>query len=47
MKWLNVEDEKEQSSPISVLDFPYNEEGGSSPFTIRASRIKGIFFDLI
>ncbi|GMH09432.1 hypothetical protein Nepgr_011273 [Nepenthes gracilis] len=32
-KWGNVE-EKEQSSPVSVLDFPDdNEEGISSPFT--------------
>ncbi|KNA15962.1 hypothetical protein SOVF_093640 [Spinacia oleracea] len=40
--WFNEEVEKEQSSPISVLDFPYNnEEEGSSPFTLRVSRLKG------
>ncbi|XP_021735919.1 uncharacterized protein LOC110702507 [Chenopodium quinoa] len=39
--WFNEESEKEQSSPISVLDFPYNDEGGSSPFTLRVSRLKG------
>lgn len=39
--WFNEEAEKEQSSPVSVLDFPYNDEGGSSPFTLKASRLKG------
>lgn len=43
--WFNEEVEKEQSSPISVLDFPYNnEEEGSSPFTLRVSRLKGTIY---
>ena len=39
---FNEEAEKEQSSPVSVLDFPYDhDDGDSSPFTLRVSRLKG------
>ncbi|KAL9242846.1 hypothetical protein vseg_016805 [Gypsophila vaccaria] len=39
--WCNEEADTEQLSPISVMDFPCNDEGSASPFTPRLSRLKG------
>jgi len=43
--WHNEGFEKEQFSPISVMDFPDNDEGNSSPFTLRTTSLKGIVDD--
>ncbi|KAJ8449314.1 hypothetical protein Cgig2_002446 [Carnegiea gigantea] len=37
----NEDFEKEQFSPVSVMDFPDNDEGNSSPFTLRKTSLKG------
>ncbi|KAM5572615.1 hypothetical protein ABKV19_012591 [Rosa sericea] len=43
--WLNKEEEKEQFSPVSVLDCPFEDEdddsSSSSPFRYRLARMEG------
>lgn len=43
--WLNKEEEKEQFSPVSVLDCPFEDEddesSSSSPFRCRIARMEG------
>lgn len=47
--WINKEEEKEQFSPVSVLDCPYEDEdeddesSSSSPFRCRIARMEGPF----
>lgn len=46
--WINKEEEKEQFSPVSVLDCPFEDEddesSSSSPFRCRIARMEGPFF---
>lgn len=45
--WINKEEEKEQFSPVSVLDCPFEDEddesSSSSPFRCRIARMEGPF----